>query len=87
VKDKSLAKLLLEEQARAIHHASTQLLFLSTRARWDIQSTTAFLTTQVRCPDENDWGKVKQLLGYLKGILNMPLVLLADLLALSLDGG
>jgi hypothetical protein len=39
--------------------------------------------TQVRCPDEDDWGKVKRLLGYLKGTLHMPLVLLADLLTLS----
>jgi hypothetical protein len=83
VRDKSLAKPLPEEQARAFHHASAQLLFLSTRARRDIQPATAFLTTRVRCPDEDDWGKVKQLLGYLKGTPNMPLVLLADSLTHS----
>ncbi len=83
VRDKSLAKPLLEEQARAFHHASAQLLFLSAGARHDIQPVTAFLTTRVRCPDEDDWGKVKQLLGYLKGTPNMPLVLSADLLTLS----
>jgi hypothetical protein len=33
VRDKSLAKLLPEEQARAFHHASAQLLVLSTRDR------------------------------------------------------
>jgi hypothetical protein len=82
-KDKSLSMLLPEEQAKAFHHASVQLLFLSTRARHDIQPATAFLTTQVRCPDKDDWGKVKQLLGYLKGTPNMPLILLADLLTLS----
>jgi hypothetical protein len=37
----------------------------------------------VRCPDEDNWGKVKRLLGYLKGTLHMPLVLLANLLTLS----
>jgi hypothetical protein len=83
VRDKSLAKPLPEEQARAFHHASTQLLFLNARATWDIQPATVFLTTWVRCPDEDDWGKVKQLLGYLKGTPNMPLFLLADLLTLS----
>ncbi len=83
VRDKSLAKLLPEEQARAFHHASDQLLFVSTRARHDIQLSTAFLTTQVRCPGEDDWGKVKQLLGDLKGTPDMPLVLSADLLTLS----
>ncbi len=83
VRDPSLAMLLPEDQARAFHHAAAQLLLLSARARQDIQPATAFLTTQVRCPDEDNWGKVKRLLGYLKGTLHMPLVLLADLLTLS----
>ncbi len=83
VRDKSLSKPLPEEQARAFHHASAQLLFLSARARRDIQPVTAFLTTRVRCPDEDDWGKVKRMLGYLKGTLNMPLILVADSLTLS----
>ena len=38
---------------------------------------------RVRCPDEEDWGKVKRLLGYLKGTLNKPLILLADCLTIS----
>jgi hypothetical protein len=62
VRDETLAKPLLEEQARAFHHASAQLLFLSTKARRDIQPATVFLTSRVRCPDEDDWGRVKQLL-------------------------
>jgi hypothetical protein len=37
----------------------------------------------VRSPDEDDWGKVKRVLGYLKGTLHMPLILLADSLMLS----
>jgi hypothetical protein len=83
VRDESLSKPLPEEQARAFHHASAQLLFLSARARRDIQPATAFLTTRVRCPDKDDWGKVKRVLGYLKGTLNMPLVLSADSLTMS----
>ena len=75
VRDESLSKPLPEEQARAFHHALAQLLFLSARARHDIQPATAFLTTRVRCPDKDDWGKVKRVLGYLKGTLNRPLVL------------
>ncbi len=82
VRDESLSKPLPEEQARAFHHASVQLLFLSARARRDIQPAMAFLTTRVRCPDEDDWGKVKRVLGYLKGTLNMPLILLADSLTM-----
>jgi hypothetical protein len=83
VRDTSLSKLLPEKHTRAFHHASAQLLFLSIRAQLDIQPSTAFLTTQVRCPDEDDWGKVKQLPKYLRGTPNMPLVLLVDLLTLS----
>ncbi len=83
VRDLSLAKALPEEQVMAIHRAMAQLLFLSGRARQDIQPATAFLTTRVRSPDEDDWGKVKRVLGYLKGTLCMPLILLADSLMLS----
>jgi hypothetical protein len=37
---------------------------------------------RARCPDEDDWGKVKRLLGYLKGTLTMALILSADCLML-----
>ncbi len=37
----------------------------------------------MRSPDKDDWDKVKRVLGYLKGTLYMPLILLADLLMLS----
>ena len=83
VRDESLSKPLPEEQARAFHHASAQLLFLSARVRCDIQPAKAFLTARVRCPDKDDWGKVKRVLGYLKGTLHMPLILSADSLTLS----
>jgi hypothetical protein len=83
VRDPSLAKALLEEQAMAFHRAMAQLLFLSARAWRDIQPAIAFLTTRVWLPDKDDWGKVKRVLGYLKGTLHMPLILLADLLTLS----
>jgi hypothetical protein len=82
VREPSLAKVLPEEQAMAFHRTTAQLLFLSARARRDIQPATAFLTTRVRSPDEDDWGKVKRVLGYLKGTLHMPLILSADLLTL-----
>jgi hypothetical protein len=83
VRDKTKAMLLPEEQARAFHHATAQVLFLSARARRDIQPCTAFLTTRLKSPEEDNWGKLKRLLGYLKGTLHMPLVLLADSLTLS----
>jgi hypothetical protein len=78
VRGEEEACLLPEEQATAFHHAVAQLLFLSARARRDIQPVTAFLTTRVKNPDEDDWGKLKRLLQYLKGTLHMPLILSAD---------
>ena len=53
------------------------------RERRDIQPATAFLTTRVRLPDEDDWGEFKRVLSYLKGTLHMPLILLVDSLTLS----
>ena len=86
VRDPSLAKVLPEEQAMVFHRATAQLLFLSARVQRDIQPATAFLTTRVRPLDKDDWGKVKRVLGYLKGTMHMPLILSADSLTLS-DGG
>ncbi len=45
VSDPSLAKALPEEQAMVFHCGMAQLLFLSARARRDVQPTTAFQTT------------------------------------------
>jgi hypothetical protein len=72
VRDESLAKPM-----------TVQLLFLSAGVQRDSQPAMAFLTTRVRCPDEYEWGKVKRLIGYMNGTLNMPLNPDADCLTLS----
>jgi hypothetical protein len=82
VRNLAKAQLLPEEQMRAFHHPSPQMLFLSAQARHNIQSVTAFLMTSVKSPDKDNWVKVKQLLGYLKGMINMPLILSTDNLTL-----
>jgi hypothetical protein len=66
---------LSEEQAQSFYHAVAQLLFLSGRARRDIQVAVAFLTTRVRRPDADDWSKLKRVLQYLQGIKHMKLTL------------
>jgi hypothetical protein len=38
---------------------------MSTRARHDIKTAVAFLTTRVKSPDKDDWGKLKCVLKYL----------------------
>ena len=48
-----------------------QLLFLCKRARPDIEPLVSFPTTRVKKPDEDEWGKLKHGLKYLKGTLYM----------------
>ncbi len=57
-RDEKEARLLEEERAITFHHTTGQLLFMTTRACRDIQTAVAFLTTRVKVPDEDDWGKL-----------------------------
>jgi hypothetical protein len=52
------------------------------RARRDVQTAVAFLTTRVKCPDKDDWGKLKQVLNYLNGTKYLRLNLSVDDLGL-----
>jgi hypothetical protein len=70
--------MLNEEQARAFHHAVAQLLFASSRSRNDIQTAVSLLTIKVKQPDKDDWGKLKQLLRYIRSTIYMPLVFRLD---------
>jgi hypothetical protein len=55
---------------------------MSTRARRNIQTAAAFLTTRVKSPDEDDWGKLKCVLKYLNGTKYLKLKLSVDDLGL-----
>jgi len=55
------------------HRTVAQLLFFCTRARRDIRTAVGFLSTRVKNPDEDDWGKVKRILKYLKGTKSLKL--------------
>ena len=72
------AQLLPEEQAISFHHFIARLLFMSSRVRRDIQTAVVFLTTRVKAPDEDDWGKLKRVLKYLKGTRGLVLTLSVD---------
>ena len=65
------SKLLQEEQARQFHRTVAQLLFLCKRVRPNIEPLILFLTTRLKEPDEDDWGKLKHGMMYLKGTLYM----------------
>jgi hypothetical protein len=67
-----------EEQANAFHHTVYQLLFAANRTRRDIQTAVSFLTTRVKEPDEDDWGKLKRVLKYLNGTKYLKLTLEAN---------
>ena len=56
-KDKD-RELLSEEMAKQFHRTTAQLLFLCKRARPDVETLGSFLTTRVKQPDKDDWGKI-----------------------------
>jgi hypothetical protein len=62
IRDAKEARQLEEKRAIAFHHTMAQLLFMVARASQDIQTAVAFLTTRVKAPDEDNWGKLKQVL-------------------------
>ena len=72
------AKPLQKDKAENFHSVSALLLFMSRRYRLDIQTAVGFLTTRVSCPDEDDWMKLKRVLQYLRGTLDLKLTLGAD---------
>jgi hypothetical protein len=66
---------LTREKAKLFHSTVAKLLFVAKRARPDILLTVSFLTTRVKCPDQDDWKKLMRLLGYLKGTADLYLTL------------
>ena len=78
VRDEAEGKLLPEEKARIFHRFVARLLFVSTRPRRDIQTAVSFLTTRVKKPDEDDWGKLKRVIKYLKKTRRLKLTLSVD---------
>jgi hypothetical protein len=69
----------LEQCDSEIFHTLTaKLLFLSKRARPDLQQAVGFLTTRVKKPDRDDWKKLNRVMKYLRGTSNLKLTLEAD---------
>ena len=69
---------LSEEKADNFHSVTASLLFISRRCRLDIQTAVGYLTTRVANPNEDDWMKLKRVLQYLRGTIDMKLTLGAD---------
>ena len=67
-----------EEKAIIFHTMVAKGLFLCKRARPDIHTAIAFLSTRVREPDEDDWKKLIRMMQYLNGTRELYLTLSAD---------
>jgi hypothetical protein len=67
-----------EESAPLYHHKVAKLLFLCKRARPDVQTAVAFMTTRVQQPDVDDYKKLRRPMQYLHSTVDMPLTLEAD---------
>jgi predicted Rdx family selenoprotein len=70
--DENCAKI-YEKNRKILHSIVAKLLFVTKRARPDISVPISFLTSRVTKADEDDWKKLKRLLEYLHGTIDMPL--------------
>jgi hypothetical protein len=57
--------LLDEDRSELFHHHTAKLLFLSRRARPDIQTAVSFLTKRVKAPDQDDYKKLRRTMQHL----------------------
>ena len=71
-------KVLEEEHAMLFHNLTARGLFLCKRARPDIQTAVAFLTTRVKQPDCDDWKKLQRMINYLKCTRDLVITLSAN---------
>ena len=69
---------LSDEDAMFFHHNVAKLLFLCKRARPDLQTAVAFLSTQVKHPDQDDNKKLARAMKYLRKTITLPLTLEVD---------
>ena len=65
-------------KSELFHHLTAQMLYLGKRGRPDVQLGTAFLTTRVRSPDENDYKKLTHQIRYLRETEHLPLIIKND---------
>ena len=69
------AEKLSVSQGDQFHRSVAQLLFLSKRARLDLQTVVAFLCTRVKSPDIDDAKKLGRVMRHLRETIFLPLVL------------
>jgi hypothetical protein len=72
------AEKLDNDDSEKYHHLTAKLLYLSKRARPDLQLAVAFLCKRVKQPDVDDWKKLGRCLRYLRGTKELILTLESD---------
>ena len=72
------AKYLEKARKENYHSITMKLLWVSKRSRFDIQTALSFLCTRTNNPDEDDWKKLKRLLQYIYGTIDMVLTISAE---------
>ena len=71
-------EMLTEEMGKVFHNFTAKCLFLTKIAQPNIWTQVAFCTTRVRKPDKDDWKKLQRMIRYLRGSLELPLILHTD---------
>ncbi len=64
-----------EKQKAAFHNVVAKALYVAKQAWPNIAVSVSFLTTQVRCPEVQDWVKLRHLVEYLRSTGDLPLTL------------
>ena len=78
IREKCDATQLPEELAVIFDCTVAQLLFVSQRARREIQTPASFFTKRVKVPDRDNWNKLARCLQYIKATIHMKLTLGVD---------
>jgi len=72
------AELLDDDKKQFFHHNVAKTMYLSKRARPDLQTAVAYLSTRVTKPDTDDYKKLTRVVRYLRGTRDLGLTLEAD---------
>jgi len=65
-------------KAVVFHHIFAKLLYVAKRARIDIDLAISYLCTRVANPTKVDWVKLRRVLQYLKGTIDMKRIIGAN---------
>ena len=59
-----------EKRAEVFHSVVAKLLYISKRARPDIEVAISYLCRRVSCSNQADWEKLRRVIGYISGTIN-----------------